>query len=361
MNKRPRHEFEKIVMDEEMKKRILHNVLNTNLQNENNHAHKIKKSNYIKRSMVGVAACFTVIICLNVVKENPQLFNMNKFEAPKQEKIKDSNSEPEHRNSEEEITENNINDNESTVSQTGEADNNYNEDYEHKINKNEQSESQEHNNIEKNEKESDKSHNTEYIKDNSVENSDDSIKPSSETSNNVNTSETELPKGKNNSENSLNSTSESDKNGILQKKEKDYSADSLVEQSGFYIKDCETLEEAEKLANLKMNSIKELPDKFETENICVMSNELIQVTYVDDSEKRISFRAGRGNEYVSGDYNIYEFKNTCDLNGTTIKLEGNSDKSVNLAKWTKDDISYSISSNEGMDESEILNMIESSL
>ena len=32
----------------------------------------------------------------------------------------------------------NINDNESTVSQTGEADNNYNEDYEHKINKNEQ-------------------------------------------------------------------------------------------------------------------------------------------------------------------------------------------------------------------------------
>ena len=58
----------------------------------------------------------------------------------------------------------------------------------------------------------------------------------------------------------------------------------------------------------------------------------------------------KGIENISGDYNVYQVKNIAKVNGINITLEGNKSKEYNLALWEKDDVSYSISSVNGIDE-----------
>lgn len=105
-----------------------------------------------------------------------------------------------------------------------------------------------------------------------------------------------------------------------------------------------------------MNSLKTLPKGFKIESISVISNEIIQVEY-NDGNNNIIFRAGKGIDNISGDYNIYKVKDTAKVNGTNINLEGNKSKKYNLATWEKDGISYSISAENGIDEKTILDMI----
>ena len=92
------------------------------------------------------------------------------------------------------------------------------------------------------------------------------------------------------------------------------------------------------------------------ESISVISNEIIQVEY-NDGNNNIIFRAGKGIDNISGDYNVYQVKNTAKVNGININLEGNKSKEYNLAVWEKDGISYSISAENGIDEKTILDMI----
>jgi hypothetical protein len=66
---------------------------------------------------------------------------------------------------------------------------------------------------------------------------------------------------------------------------------------------------------------------------------------------------GQGIEDISGDYNVYQVKNTAKVNGINITLEGNKSEEYNLAAWEKDGISYSISAENGIDEKTILDMV----
>lgn len=102
--------------------------------------------------------------------------------------------------------------------------------------------------------------------------------------------------------------------------------------------------------------LKTLPKGFKMESINVISNEIIQVEY-DDGSNNIVFRAGKGIENISGDYNVYQVKNTAKVNGINVNLEGNKSEEYNLAVWEKDGISYSILAKNGIDEKTILDMI----
>ena len=76
LSKKYNEEINKIVMNDDMKKRILQNVLaaneNYNSAEENIKVKttipKVKKYNNFKRNMQMVAACFTVVLCLSVAK-----------------------------------------------------------------------------------------------------------------------------------------------------------------------------------------------------------------------------------------------------------------------------------------------------
>jgi len=92
------------------------------------------------------------------------------------------------------------------------------------------------------------------------------------------------------------------------------------------------------------------------ENVNVILNEIIQVEY-NDGNSNITFRAGKNINNISGDYNVYQVKDTAKVNGINITLEGNKSKEYNLATWEKDGVSYSISAKNGIDEKAILDMI----
>lgn len=71
--------------------------------------------------------------------------------------------------------------------------------------------------------------------------------------------------------------------------------------------------------------------------------------------RTISKGQGEGSD-VSGDNNEYSNASTADLNGTSVTMKGNGD-SVNLATWSKDGYSYSISVSPGISEDEMEEMI----
>ena len=75
LSKKYKEELDKIVMNDEMKKRILSNVLNNNLEVKRT-IPIVKKNVKLKRNMQLVAACFTVAVCLSVFKNYPEFFKI---------------------------------------------------------------------------------------------------------------------------------------------------------------------------------------------------------------------------------------------------------------------------------------------
>ena len=80
LSKKYKEEINKIVMNDDMKKRILQNVLaeNNNSPEKNMKVKttipKVKRFNNLKRNMQMVAACGAIVLCLSVVKNHPMLF-----------------------------------------------------------------------------------------------------------------------------------------------------------------------------------------------------------------------------------------------------------------------------------------------
>ncbi|NRZ87562.1 uncharacterized protein YaaW (UPF0174 family) [Clostridium beijerinckii] len=81
MSNKYKEELNKIVMNDDMKKRILQNVLAENKKDNNEEKEikvkttmpKVKKYN-AKRNMQMAAACGAILICLSVAKSYPMLF-----------------------------------------------------------------------------------------------------------------------------------------------------------------------------------------------------------------------------------------------------------------------------------------------
>ncbi len=83
----------------------------------------------------------------------------------------------------------------------------------------------------------------------------------------------------------------------------------------------------------------------------------IQVVYTSD-EDELTYRTGRIQGDISGDYNKYaeEYNEVVDGNDTAFK---GSDGNVNIAVWEDGEDSYSISSRSGIDKDETVRIIES--
>ena len=101
LSKNYKSEINKIVMNDEMKKRILQNVLAVN-ENDNSAKEnmkikttipKVKKYNNIKRNMQMVAACFTVVLCISVAKNYPMLFKPAPNDLERKETAKSHDDE----------------------------------------------------------------------------------------------------------------------------------------------------------------------------------------------------------------------------------------------------------------------------
>lgn len=311
LSKKYKEELNKIVMNEEMKKRILNNVLDENRQT------KIKKYP-LKRIYIQIAvACFLFVICFsgakNFIQKNkslPKQISQNTDDKSTDDKNKDLHNKEQNKN-------NYSKENNSSV-----------QEYKNSEQQNlEQRNLERHSNIDTNELEK----NTDIKTKKDVKNSD-------------------------NVENNK---------GITQEKvapkdtEKEDTHESCVVSGMNPIKEYKTIEEAEEAAKFKINTIKALPNKFNINNISVISSTIIQIEY-NNEEDTIDFRACKSDCDTSGDYSKYEFEKNLKLNNEYIKLKGHTEEKVNIALWQIGDISYSLSVPKGIEEEKLSEMIKSS-
>jgi len=119
----------------------------------------------------------------------------------------------------------------------------------------------------------------------------------------------------------------------------------------------DTIDEAQKALKFKVTVPKELLGKYNIKYINTISRELFQICYLNKGND-ILFRMGQGVEDISGDYNNYKINNIVDINGSNVKLKGD-DNLIKVAAWSVNNMSYSISVNDGMKQDDIINIIKS--
>ena len=384
LSKKYKEELNKIVMNDDMKKRIIKNVLDEN-KNDNNEEKEIKvettmpkvKKYNVKRNMQMAAAFGAILICLSVAKSYPMLFkhSSNDLEQTEvEENHEDKNNDLKSSDDSELIYNNDSKEasdsdhkEEIAVNQNNrnnnKNDNNYNNGSNH-VNKNTNNASKAgqegKDNSQSNSVSEEKKRQTPENKNNDNKATDNKAIENSNTSSKTN------HKDDINNKEEKNPTSTDQKTAPEDVKENKISEDNtddsvsstsvVMDKNVGYSQEYKTLDEAEKALNLKVNPLKTLPNGFKVENVSVISNEMIQVDYNNGNNNMI-FRAGKSTDNISGDYNTYQVKNTVKVNGIDITLEGNKNEEYNLATWKKDDISYSISTEGGINEKTVLDMI----
>jgi len=383
LSKKYNEEINKIVMNDDMKKRILQNVLaaneNYNSAEENIKVKttipKVKKYNNFKRNMQMVAACFTVVLCLSVAKNYPMFFKPSPNDLDQKETVKShddvnndlktsENNEFVHNNDSKEISGNNHKEDQSLDQNNYNNSDGYVKEESNSSSKISQEEKDKDNLQLSSSSEAVKSQTAQNNNDKAIENSKISLKTNPVEDSNISSKTSSIEdasnkENKNPTSTEPKTTPEDIKQNRIPESNTDNSVLStsvVAEKAVNYNQEYKTFDEAEKALNLKVNSLKTLPKGFKMESINVISNKIIQVEY-NDGNNNITFRAGKGIENISGDYNVYPVKNIAKVNGININLEGNKSKEYNLALWEKDGVSYSISAVNGIDERTILDMI----
>ena len=89
-----------------------------------------------------------------------------------------------------------------------------------------------------------------------------------------------------------------------------------------------------------------------------ISGELAEVFYENGSDTLL-YRVSKGEGDNSGDYNTYSTTKTVNVNGVSVEMRGN-DK-VNVAVWSNGGFAYSVSSEQGIAEADIIAAVNSAL
>ncbi|OAJ73333.1 copper amine oxidase [Brevibacillus sp. SKDU10] len=117
-----------------------------------------------------------------------------------------------------------------------------------------------------------------------------------------------------------------------------------------------TLDEARKAVGFTFAVPATLPDGYQMKNIIVISNELVEISYLE-GDNQITYRTAKGNADISGDYNVYDKDKTITVGNTKITVKGKGD-SINLATWTKDGTSFSLAFDVPVNEKTLSTIIE---
>ena len=117
--------------------------------------------------------------------------------------------------------------------------------------------------------------------------------------------------------------------------------------------DCESLEQAEKVAGFKLS----LPDNLEGElAFRAINGKMIEVI-CRNGENEVRIRKSTGSDDISGDYNQYAEEQTVVLGKIQVTEKGDNSK-INTAAWADGDYAYAVSADAGMDSGELEQMIQ---
>ena len=115
-------------------------------------------------------------------------------------------------------------------------------------------------------------------------------------------------------------------------------------------------EEAEKALGFDAAIPSIIPDGYVQSAVYTIGESLLQLDYAED-EKRISYRTAMDNGDISGDYNAYDDIKTVSVNGADVELRRDGEL-IRSAVWNKGEYAFSISSDAGLSEADIILIIE---
>lgn len=144
-----------------------------------------------------------------------------------------------------------------------------------------------------------------------------------------------------------------------QKNEENKTDENISSQSSVEIKNpfvgYDTIADAEKITGFGF-TVPETIENYGNAQISVMNNEMIQVIFKNENGDMITFRKAKGSDDISGDYNNYTEEKLITVDEKSVTVKGNEGK-INLAVWTEDDFTYSVSAS-GIPEEEITEFVK---
>lgn len=122
--------------------------------------------------------------------------------------------------------------------------------------------------------------------------------------------------------------------------------------------DCESLEDAEKIAGFSLSlsqDISDLAPQWTDEIVFrAVKDSMIEVIFSGE-DKNLRIRKGLGKDDISGDYNEYEQVQEVSVSDISVTLKGNDAFSV--AIWKNDGYSYAVTSSSGYPLEEMVSLV----
>lgn len=121
--------------------------------------------------------------------------------------------------------------------------------------------------------------------------------------------------------------------------------------------DCDTSKEAASVSGVTL-TVENPITGYRLTGYRATKNGLTEMLYSNqfDSEEQLSIRKASGQEDISGDYNEYENVTNVAVDGVSVTMKGNG-KPIYLATWEQNGYSYSVSSEKGLTQAKMSNII----
>ena len=337
LSKKYKEQMDSVFMSEEVKNRILYNILNSDKQ-------LVIKKNYknilYKRYMGTLVACLSILICINLRGFFLKIFgfennkNINNIEMNSNDDL-NNNTEETKKDMEDlnkDIKEDNIKNESNSSSIIQKEDMKNNDKLNSPLIKNPDS------------------------KNNIIELPEKEICEANEPLNE------DIEKHDNNNETAKGKEIETIKNSSAKNDEISAAsfdmglAKSMLKEESSNIKQVNTIEEAQSEVGFKFKTLKKVPKGFDIDNISVISNGVVKIDYKND-ENILSFTIESNAENKPKEYNMYPFENNININEITVTVKGYDNNLINEASWNDENTSYSIYNINGINESDLNDMI----
>jgi len=122
--------------------------------------------------------------------------------------------------------------------------------------------------------------------------------------------------------------------------------------------ECESLEEAKALAGFEF-AVFEAPEECDRRVIRVLKGQqMTEVIDYDGEDEIFRIRKAKGSDEISGDYTPYETENRAEVGEISVTMKG-SGELIYVAVWTQGDYTYSVSSESGVSQETMRELVQS--
>lgn len=121
-------------------------------------------------------------------------------------------------------------------------------------------------------------------------------------------------------------------------------------------RDYTTLSEAEEAAGYTL-TLPEDTEEYTDVSYRAIPKDLLEVIYEKDGSEALRIRKGADKSDVSGDYSTYKTVKTISVDGTRVRMKGNSTNRMSLATWQKDGHAYALSTKKPKTLAEMIELV----